>query len=72
MFTPFVLLGQPLDDLAWRICSVALFLYAVSRLVALVLPGQARLAMAAILLLMLPCAGVNVQRARGGNRDGER
>ena len=64
IFTPFALLGPPLDDLLWRICSVALFLYALWRLVALTVPNQARLAMAAILLLMLPCAGVNVQRGQ--------
>jgi alpha-1,2-mannosyltransferase len=64
VFTPFVLLGQPLDDLAWRVCSVALFLYGLWRLVGLALPAHARLAMAVILLLMLPCAGVNVQRGQ--------
>jgi alpha-1,2-mannosyltransferase len=64
IFTPFVLLGPPLDDLVWRICSVVLFLYALWRLVRLILPDHARLAMAFILVLMLPCAGVNVQRGQ--------
>jgi hypothetical protein len=64
LFTPFVLLGPPLDDLAWRIVSVALFLFALRRLARIVLPDHARLAMAIILLLMLPCAGVNVQRGQ--------
>src|SRR5271163_3555650 len=49
IFTPFTLLGPPLDDLVWRIFSVALFLYALWRLVALTLPTHARLAMAIIL-----------------------
>ncbi len=64
IFTPFTWLVTPLDDLAWRICSVALFLYAIWRLVALTVPDHARPAMAIILLLMLPCAGVNVQRGQ--------
>jgi hypothetical protein len=64
IFTPFVLLGPPLDDLMWRLVSVALFLYALWRLVRLALPDHARLAMAVILVLMLPCAGVNVQRGQ--------
>ena len=64
IFTFFVLLGEPFDDLAWRLCSVALFVYALWRLVVLLLPAHARLSMAVILLLMLPSAGVNVQRGQ--------
>src|ERR1700716_3807157 len=36
IFTPFGTLGQPLDDVAWRIFSVALFLWGMFRLVRLV------------------------------------
>lgn len=64
IFTPFVLLGAPADDLVWRFFSVALFLYGLWRLVLLTAPGQPRLVMAAILLLLLPVAAVNVQRGQ--------
>ncbi len=64
IFTPFAALGRPLDDLTWRICSVALFLWGTFRLVRLVRPSDAGLALATILLMMLPCAGVDVQRGQ--------
>jgi hypothetical protein len=64
LFTPFVLLGAPLDDLLWRVCSVALFLAGVWQLVRLLMPERAPLAMAVIMLLVLPAAGVNVQRGQ--------
>jgi hypothetical protein len=64
LFTPFVLLGPPLDDLLWRACSVALFLAGVWRLVRLFVPERAPLAMAVVMLLILPAAGVNVQRGQ--------
>jgi hypothetical protein len=64
IFTPFAALGQPLDDLAWRIFSVALFLWGLFRLVRLVRPSDAGVAFATILLLMLPSAGVDVQRGQ--------
>jgi hypothetical protein len=64
IFTPFTLLGAPLDDLAWRAFSVGLFLLGLWRLVGLCRPRDAALAMAAIMLLMLPCAGVDVQRGQ--------
>jgi alpha-1,2-mannosyltransferase len=63
-FTPFVWLGSPLDDLAWRCFVVAVFTYGLWRLVALVFPDRARIVMAAVLLLLLPCAGVNVQKSQ--------
>ena len=64
LFTPFVLFGPPFDDLLWRVCSVALFLAGVWRLVRILVPAQAPPAMAIIMLLILPAAGVNVQRGQ--------
>jgi alpha-1,2-mannosyltransferase len=64
ILTPFAALGQPLDDLAWRVFSVALFLWGMFRLVRLVRPSDAGVALATILLLMLPTAGVDVQRGQ--------
>jgi alpha-1,2-mannosyltransferase len=64
LFTPFVLLGAPYDDLLWRVCSVALFLAGIWRLVRIVVPERAPLAMAVVMLLILPAAGVNVQRGQ--------
>ena len=64
IFTPFTALGRPLDDVAWRIFSVALFLWGMFRLARLVRPSDAGVALATILLLMLPGAGVDVQRGQ--------
>jgi hypothetical protein len=64
LFTPFVLLGAPWDDLLWRLCSVALFLFGVWRLLRIIVPERAPIAMAVIMLLILPAAGVNVQRGQ--------
>ena len=64
LFTPFVLLGPPFDDLLWRVCSVALFLFGIWRLVRILIPKHAPLAMAVIMLLILPASGVNVQRGQ--------
>lgn len=64
MFTPFTVLGEPLDDLAWRVFSVAVFIAGVFRLVRVVRSGDAAAPLAVILLLMLPCSGVDVQRGQ--------
>ncbi|MBU6497889.1 MAG: DUF2029 domain-containing protein [Rhodospirillales bacterium] len=64
IFSPFAALGRPLDDLTWRVFSVAVFLWGLYRLVRLVRPGDAGLAMAVLMLLMLPVAGVDVQRGQ--------
>jgi alpha-1,2-mannosyltransferase len=64
LITPFVLLGPPFDDLLWRLCSVALFLFGLWRLARILIPEQAPLAMAVIMLLILPASGVNVQRGQ--------
>lgn len=64
IFTPFAALGPPRDDVAWRVFSVAVFLWGVFRLVRLVRPSDAGVALAIILLLVLPCAGVDVQRGQ--------
>jgi len=64
IFTPFAMLGQPLDDLAWRGCSVGLFVFGLWRLTRLVRPDEPQLALAIILLLLLPCSGVDVQRGQ--------
>lgn len=64
IFTPFVALGQPLDDMAWRVFSVALFLWGLYRMVRLACQSDTSVAFAVILLLMLPCAGVDVQRGQ--------
>ena len=64
IFSPFAALGPPLDDLAWRFFSVAVFLWGAFRLVRVARPSGAGVAMAAIMLLMLPVAGVDVQRGQ--------
>ena len=64
IFTPFAALGQPLDDLAWRVFSVALFILGLWRLVRLVRPDDTGVALAVVLLLLLPCSGVDVQRGQ--------
>lgn len=64
IFTPFAALGRPLDDVVWRAFSVAFFIWGLYRLVRLVRPTDAGLATAIILLLMLPCSGVDVQRGQ--------
>jgi hypothetical protein len=64
LFTPFVRLGAPYDDLLWRLCSVALFIAGIWRLLRIIVPERAPLAMAVIMLLILPAAGVNVQRGQ--------
>ena len=64
LFTPFATLGQPLDDLVWRVFSVALFAFGLWRLVRLVRPDDPGLALAVVLLLTLPSAGVDVQRGQ--------
>lgn len=64
VFTPFAALGQPLDDLAWRLFSVALFALGLWRLARLVRPDHPGTALALIMLLLLPCSGVDVQRGQ--------
>jgi alpha-1,2-mannosyltransferase len=64
IFTPFAALGRPLDDRVWRVFSVALFIWGLYRLARLVRPADTGVATAIILLLMLPCAGVDVQRGQ--------
>jgi len=64
IFTPFVALGMPLADVAWRIFAVALFTYGLWRLVRLAVPRHAPIAMAAVLVLLLPSAGENVQHGQ--------
>lgn len=64
VFTPFTWLGRPFDDLAWRLFSVGLFGYGLWRLVGLVRRNNASLAFAVLVLLLIPCAGVDVQRGQ--------
>ena len=64
IFTPFAALGQPLDDQVWRVFSVALFILGLWRLIRLVRPDDPGAALAVVLLLSLPCSGVDVQRGQ--------
>ena len=59
LFTPFAWLPPPLDDLLWRACSVAVFVAGVIRL----MPGRP-VHQAVVLILLLPCAGVDVLRGQ--------
>jgi len=64
IFSPFVALGAPAGDMAWRIFSVALFTYGLWRLVRIMQPRHARVMMPTVLVLLLPSAGVDVQRGQ--------
>jgi len=66
LFSPFAALGTTWGDVAWRIVSVALFTYGLWRLVRLMAPAQARLAMAVLLILLLPTSGTDIQRSQAG------
>jgi hypothetical protein len=67
IFTPFAALGQPLDNLAWRIFSVAFFLWGMFRLVRRSAPvRRPAWRWQLILLLILPSAGVKTCSARPG------
>lgn len=64
VFSPFAALGSPWDDLAWRVASVLVFVVGLRRLVQATGTVGAGRRLAVILLLALPCAGVDVQRGQ--------
>ena len=70
LFTPFVLLGAPYDDLLWRVCSVALFLAGIWRLVRIVVPERAPLAMARHHAAASAVRGCECAARPGRDRDG--
>lgn len=64
VLTPFILFPAPLDDILWRVASVALFTFGIWRLTALIPKADRPKVLAIILLLLIPCSGVNIQRSQ--------
>jgi hypothetical protein len=64
LFAPFQLLGNPAGDVLWRWAGFALLSLALLRLARLAAPEAWRAALAAMLVLALPAAGIALQNGQ--------